>query len=203
VPRLWSETVEEHRRDVREAILTATWGLVREHGLLSVTMSQIAEAAGIGRATLYKYFPDVEAILRTYHQRHVQAHLEHLVALRSAGGDPWSRLEAFLEAFAGIARHRAQHGAPELSVLLHRGDEVAEAEQRVADLVRELLAEVAPTGRLRDDVPHAELAAYCVHALGAAGRLTSEGAVARLVAVTMAGLAAQVATKRRGSARQR
>jgi AcrR family transcriptional regulator len=202
VPKLWSETVEEHRRDVRDAILKATWGLVREHGLLSVTMSQIAGAAGIGRATLYKYFPDVEAILRAHHERHVQAHLDHLLALRSAEGDPWSRLEAFLQAFAHIARHRAQHGAPELSALLHRGDEVAEAEQRVADLVRELLAEVAPSGGLRDDVPHAELAAYCVHALGAAGRLTSEEAVARLVAVVMAGLAPH-STKRRGPARQR
>ncbi len=60
VPRLWSETIEDHRREVRAAILDATWALVTERGLTSVTMSQIAEETGIGRATLYKYFPDVE-----------------------------------------------------------------------------------------------------------------------------------------------
>jgi AcrR family transcriptional regulator len=48
----------------RKAILDTTAALVAEGGLLSVTMSRIAEEAGIGRATLYKYFPDVEAILR-------------------------------------------------------------------------------------------------------------------------------------------
>ncbi len=42
-----------HRRAVRDATLHATAALVAEHGLLSVTMSQIAEATGIGRATLY------------------------------------------------------------------------------------------------------------------------------------------------------
>src|SRR5918996_4902222 len=62
VPRLWTETIEEHRRAVRDATLDTAAALVGEHGLRSVTMSQIAEETGIGRATLYKYFPDVEAI---------------------------------------------------------------------------------------------------------------------------------------------
>ncbi|WP_376776163.1 TetR/AcrR family transcriptional regulator [Nonomuraea jabiensis] len=34
-------------------------------------MTRIAEKVGIGRATLYKYFPDVEAILTAYHERNV------------------------------------------------------------------------------------------------------------------------------------
>ena len=50
MPRLWTETIEEHRRAVHDATLDTTAALVREHGLASVTMSQIAAAAGIGRA---------------------------------------------------------------------------------------------------------------------------------------------------------
>jgi AcrR family transcriptional regulator len=67
VPKLWTETVETHRQEVREAILDATASLVQSRGLLAVTMSDIAEATGIGRATLYKYFPDVETILSAWH----------------------------------------------------------------------------------------------------------------------------------------
>ena len=63
VPRLWNETIEGHRREVSDAIMDSTAALVTEHGLRSVTMSQIAEKTGIGRATLYKYFPRVETIL--------------------------------------------------------------------------------------------------------------------------------------------
>src|SRR5882724_4265205 len=74
VPKLWTETIEEHRRAVHDATLDTTAALVHEHGLAAVTMSQIAVAAGIGRATLYKYFPDVEAILVAFaliqHQHH-------------------------------------------------------------------------------------------------------------------------------------
>jgi len=63
VPKLWTVTIEEHRRAVRDATLDTTAALVAERGLASVPMSQIAAETGIGRATLYKYFPDVEAIL--------------------------------------------------------------------------------------------------------------------------------------------
>jgi AcrR family transcriptional regulator len=41
-----------HRRAVRDATLDATAALVASHGLASVTMSQIAEQADIGRGTV-------------------------------------------------------------------------------------------------------------------------------------------------------
>src|SRR5439155_608112 len=44
VPKLWNETIEAHRRAVRDATLDTTAALVAEHGLASVTMSQIAAA---------------------------------------------------------------------------------------------------------------------------------------------------------------
>src|SRR5213596_2512312 len=86
MPKLWKETVEAHRRAVRDATLDTTAALVAEHGLLSVTMSQIAEETGIGRATLYKYFSDVEAILVAWHERQVTGHLEHLAEVGDRAG---------------------------------------------------------------------------------------------------------------------
>src|SRR5919107_2993176 len=103
VPNLWNETMEAHRAAVRDAILDAAAALVAEHGLRSVTMSQIAEETGIGRATLYKYFPDVEAILFAWHERQIAGHLEQLAEVRDQAGDPGERLEAVLEAFALIS----------------------------------------------------------------------------------------------------
>lgn len=191
MPKLWNETIEAHRRAVREAILDTTWALVVEHGLTSVTMSQIAEQTGIGRATLYKYFPDVEAILLAWHERQITGHLAQLTELRNQAGDPGQRLEAVLETYAFISRDRfshEHHPGPELAALLHRGVHVARAQQHVHDLIKDLLNEVAETGDLRDDVAPDELASYCLHALGAASSLPSEDAIRRLVTVTLAGL---------------
>ncbi len=188
VPKLWKRTIEAHRLQVHEAILAATWALVTEHGLLSVTMTQIAERAGIGRATLYKYFPDVEAILFAHHQRHVAGHLEQLAALRDQVSDAGERLEAVLRAFAHIAHYREHHGTEELAALLHRGRNAAQAQRQIFDLIRGVLIEAAEIGALRDDVTPDELATYCLHALTAAGSLPTEAAVDRLVTVTLAAL---------------
>ena len=188
VARLWSDTVETHRREVREAILDTTAALVSEHGLLSVTMSQIAAEAGIGRATLYKYFPDVEAILYAWHERHVTGHLAQLTELQGQKADAGERLEAVLQAYARICHHRERRVTAELAALLHRDEQVARAQRRLRDMFRTLLAEAAATGNVRGDVAPEELASYCVHALSAASSLPSDGAVRRLVAVTLAGL---------------
>jgi AcrR family transcriptional regulator len=185
VPRLWNETIQAHRRAVRDATLDTTAALVAEHGLAAVTMSQIAAETGIGRATLYKYFPDVEAILAAWHERQVAEHLEQLAQVRDQAGHAGQRLKAVLEAYALIVH---EHHGSELAVLLHRGTHVARAEQQLREFVRDLLGEGAASGEVRDDVAPEELASYCLHAVAAARSLPSRAAVRRLVTVILAGL---------------
>ncbi|MDP4502431.1 TetR/AcrR family transcriptional regulator [Nonomuraea turcica] len=188
MPRLWNETIEAHRRDVRDAILHHTSALVSEHGLRSVTMSQIAERIGIGRATLYKYFPDVESILLAWHERQVTAHLEHLARVRDQAGDAEARLHAVLEAYAHITQQSRGHGESARMAFLHRDEQLTRPQRRLHDLIRDLLAEGVRTGAFREDVAPEELAAYCLHAVAAAGDLPSQDAAHRLVTVILAGL---------------
>ena len=185
MPRLWTDTIAGHKRAVRDATLDATAALVAEHGPGSLTMTQIAEAAGVGRATLYKYFADVEAVLAAWHERQITRHLEHLARIRDGSGSPGERLTAVLEAYA---RHSSHDHGDAAAAVLHSGGHVARARQRLRDFVRDLIAEAAASGELRDDVAPAELAAYCLHALTAARELGSPAAVRRLVAVTVDGL---------------
>ncbi|RWN03592.1 MAG: TetR/AcrR family transcriptional regulator [Mesorhizobium sp.] len=185
MPKLWNETIDAHRRAVRDATLDTTAALVGKHGLLSVTMAKIAEETGIGRATLYKYFPDVEAILVAWHERQVTGHLEHLITIRDQVGDAGERLKAVLEAYAFISH---EHHGTKLAARLHRDEHVVKAQHQLHHLIRDLLAEGAATGDLRDDVAPDELATYCLHALTAASSLRSKAAVRRLVSVTLAGL---------------
>jgi AcrR family transcriptional regulator len=187
VPKLWNETIEGHRRSVNDAIMDTTARIVAEHGLSAVTMSRIAEEAGIGRATLYKYFSDVEGILIAWHRREVHSHIEQLTTIRDRPGSAGERLEAVLEAYALIMH---EHHATPVAALLHRGEHVARAQQQLSGFIRDLVLEGARAGEFRDDVAADELASYSLHALSAASSLTSKAAVRRLVKVTLAGLRA-------------
>jgi hypothetical protein len=170
VPKLWNETIEEHRRAVRDAVLETTAVLVTERGLRSVTMSKIAEESGTA-----------------WHEQQIAGHLHELAELRDGSGSAGERLGAVLEAYAFIQQRRHGHG-PELGALLHQGDHVVGAEQHLHRFLRELLAEGVQVGDIRDDVSPDELATYCLHALAAAGVLPSKAAVRRLVTVTVTGL---------------
>ena len=126
MPKLWNETIDAHCRAVRDATLDAAAALVAKQGLLSVTMSRIAEETGICRATLYNYFPDVEAILTAWHERQVAGHLQQLIAIRDKAGNDGKRLETVLKAYAFISH---DHHGDELAKSLHRGEHVAHARE--------------------------------------------------------------------------
>lgn len=218
MPKLWTETIDAHRREVHEAIVETTATLVGKHGLAAVTMARIAEQTGIGRATLYKYFPDVEAILVAWHERHVTHHLGALAEARDRYADLGERLKAVLETYAIItyerprahrageehAGHRdgAKHArerhaglshsherhSTEIAALVHRSEHVAAVQRRLIDFLRDVVKDAAKAGKVRRDVPPDELARFCLDALAAARELPSRAAVGRLVAVTLSGL---------------
>jgi AcrR family transcriptional regulator len=185
MPKLWTDTIEAHRKAVREAALDAAAALVEAHGLTGVTMSAIAEKSGIGRATLYKYFPDIDAVLIAWHERQIGGHLDHLERIAGQGGTPRQRLEVALTAYARLAHGR---GGGDIVSMLHQGAHLATAQSRLTGFVAELIEQGQAAQELRADMPAAELASYCLHALGAAGASQAPAVTRRLVAVILAGL---------------
>jgi AcrR family transcriptional regulator len=190
MPKIWTETIAAHRDAVRDATIQATAALVAEHGLTGVTMSRIAQHTGVGRATLYKYFPDVESILRAWHERQIDQHLERLVQIRDRTEDPAERLRAVLTAYAEAISQRRAHDQSHAETL-HQSDYVAAAHERLRGFVHELIDNAAATGAARRDVPADELTLYALHGLAAAAALPDPAAVHRLVATVLAGLAGE------------
>lgn len=189
MPKLWANTVESHRHEVREAIIETTAALVAQDGVRSVTMSKVAEDVGIGRATLYKYFPDIESILKAWHEEHIGAHLGQLRELVHGDGPVDERIAAVLEAYALIRYEVAQqgHGA-DLSALFQQHGGVAGTEDHVRQFVTGLLTEGVSAGCVRSDVAPGELATFCVSALAGAGSVASKAAVSRLVKWVLEGI---------------
>lgn len=182
MPKLWDQTVESHRDAVRASVLDAAAGLVAAHGVSAVTMSAIAQAAGIGRATLYKYFPDVESILLAWHERQVRAHLARLTQVRDQTAGIREQTEAVLHAYAFLSsRGHGDSGAARL----HQGGHTVRARHDIHGFLASLLKDGADASVFRSDVAPEELASFCLHALEAAATLTSHDAVLRLVKVTL------------------
>jgi AcrR family transcriptional regulator len=200
MPRIWSQTIEAHRDAVREATIDATAALVAAQGLTGVTMSQIAKDTGIGRATLYKYFPDVESILRAWHERQIDQHLGKLLQVRDETTGAGQRLEAVLTAYAKVISHRRTHG-DDLTEALHRGEHIAAAHQQLHEFLRDLITDAAAVGAVRQDTPADELALYCLHALAAAASLHDPTAVERLIQTTLTGLRSSSARSQKRTSR--
>ena len=192
MPQLWAETVQAHRTEVRQAILNAVGELMLRRGLFGVTMSDVAAAAGIGRATLYKYFSDVEQVVIAWHDRQVAAHLAELAAIHEQGGDSVQRLRAVSLAYGRICQQRQQHGDADLRAALHRDRPADDRPDQVLAIFADLIAEAAAAGAVRGDVPSGELAAYCINALEAASTARTRAALDRLVEVVWAGLTCPV-----------
>lgn len=175
-----------HRSAVREAILDAAVSLAAEHGLLSVTMSDVAASAGVSRATLYKYFPDVQSILQAEHHRQMAGELEELHAVKAAGGDPLRQLEQVLRIHAMMV-HRHHDSA--IAGVLQQSGALQHKEQFLEVIVRT----AADDGKIRTDTAPAELSRFCLHALAAAGQAGSEAEVDQLVQLTLDALGPRAA----------
>jgi AcrR family transcriptional regulator len=179
--------VRAQHGQLRDAILDAAAELVIERGVTAVAMSHVAERTGITRATLYKYFPDVREILNAWHERQVAANLDELAIAHDAEATPGDRLAGVLDAYARMVYE--QHSS-ELVALLHDSEHAVRGYDRLAKMLRDVIAEGARAGSFRRDVPPAELASFCTNALAAAHGVGSMAAVRRLVRVTLAAVAA-------------
>ena len=90
--------------------------------------------AGRSRATLYKYFTDVDSILVVAHRRHVQAHLALLHGALERHGDPREALATYAE----IQEHRAGHDMADLADIVHApAAHHDHAQQAVQSLLRQ------------------------------------------------------------------
>ena len=189
VPKLWTGTIEAHRQQVHSAVVASAANLVALHGLRGLTMSGIAEDAGIGRATLYKYFPNVESILTEWHDEQITQHLGQLSELASSTMSPEERLTAALNALAHISYAAGKHGpGPEIAAILHAGDHATRTDQDMRRLLLGLIKDAVGVGVVRADIPAEELTTYCVNAAMGSRRPSSPAALQRVTQLIMASL---------------
>ncbi len=179
MPKLWDDTIESHRDAVCDAIYAATAAIVASQGLARLTMSGIAQEVGIGRATLYKYFSDVDEVVAAWQHHAIDAHLTELHEIAQRAGDPGSALRAVLAAYVETRRVH-----PEAVMLAHAAPHMDHAHGHLEGFIASLAAAARPK---RSRVDPQEFARFAVAAAGAAAG-QSRAAAGRLLDLIVSAL---------------
>ncbi|MEE6294798.1 TetR/AcrR family transcriptional regulator [Georgenia wangjunii] len=87
MPKIQGGSLAEHRARTRRALFEALAHLLRERTLDSISMADLAAAAGVGRTAVYNHFPDKEALLLAFIEDETRRYAEDLrEALAEATG---------------------------------------------------------------------------------------------------------------------
>lgn len=113
-------TAASHRRltaaERREAILDATMGLFARHGAAGARTRDLARAAGVSEAMVFKLFPDKDALYRALLERKIaEAERELPLAELAASEAP---PEAFFGRIAGTVLRRIEEDPSFMRLLL-------------------------------------------------------------------------------------
>jgi AcrR family transcriptional regulator len=140
------------RRDAernRQRILSAAAEVFGERGL-DATLDDVARRAGVGVATVYRRFPDKEALVGELFQDRIDA-LVSVAEEACAADDPWAALVYYLEHLA--ATMAGDTGLRQMLLFATYGrDRVAYARERMRPVVGRLIARAQAAGTVRDDL---------------------------------------------------
>jgi AcrR family transcriptional regulator len=152
-----------------------------------VSLESIARAAGVGIGTLYRHFPQREALVEAVYRDQIED-LRVGAAELLAGRSPAAALRAWMELFADWAD--AKRGMVETLAAM-RGSgavDLAASRREIEDIIATMLDAGARGGELRADVEAADVRSMLAGAMAAA---TDRAQVARLFDLALDGLRAR------------
>jgi AcrR family transcriptional regulator len=86
----------------RRDILAAAASTFARHGYRGTSLDRVAAAMGVGKSSLYHYFPTKEALFATLADETLRREAELFDALAAAGTPPAERLRGLLDAIVGM-----------------------------------------------------------------------------------------------------
>ncbi|MBO9522378.1 MAG: TetR/AcrR family transcriptional regulator [Nocardioidaceae bacterium] len=142
MPRINAATIAEHVAQQEAAVIEAARRLFDARGFRQVSLSDIAAEVGLGRTSLYRYFPTKAHLVQGWFEQAMTPLVERSRAAVDAPGTDAERLEAWLDvqlAFLLEDEHTALVAAS-----LESEDLPDDVRERLGARHRELYATVSP-----------------------------------------------------------
>jgi AcrR family transcriptional regulator len=182
------------RADARrnyEKLLTAAAQAFAEHGADDVSLEEIAKRAGVGIGTLYRHFPNRQALLEAVYRDQVQAlraRADELVATKP----PAEALATWLRDLVDFGRTKRMLTSAMLTTVKQDSEVMTSSRQMMRRAAADILTGAQQAGVVRVDADPADLMRL-VHAIS----MTTEWAgddneqADRLLALVLDGLKSQ------------
>lgn len=152
MPKIIGSTLAEHRLQVRTRLFSALARLMDASGFDTLTMSDIAAEAGVGRTSVYNHFADKESLLIGYIEHETGQFLIDLRDALDGVTDPEERLRVYIRQQMALTTTYHPAPGPDLrSIVSH--ETVARLREHVREvemLLREILTDGIAAGRLPD-----------------------------------------------------
>jgi AcrR family transcriptional regulator len=101
-----AQPVQQRSADRMQQLLDASATLIDEEGLDAVTTTAVAYRSRSSVGVLYRYFPNVDSLLKALAQRNMQRFLDLVQAGSDRSPDePWSSWDNTLDSYVHMYRH--------------------------------------------------------------------------------------------------
>jgi AcrR family transcriptional regulator len=142
------------KADKREAILAAALSLFVERGFHGTAVPEIAERAGVGAGTIYRYFESKEALVNALYRAEKTRFAHNVVERVNAGGagrEP--ARELFKRLWLHMAEHAVDHAESFVFLELHHHAAYLDEESRALEQrMLQLFSGVIVAAQLRGEI---------------------------------------------------
>ena len=98
MPKIIGDSLADHRELTRNRLFDALASLLAEQPFDSISMSQIASRAKVGRTAVYNHFPDKEVLLLEFMRRVTMQFSQKLQEALDQVNDPLAQLRIYIRA---------------------------------------------------------------------------------------------------------
>ena len=170
------ESLPIQEPSARRRILDATYSLVEERGMAQVSMTAIADKAGVSRQTVYNKFPDVETAMLGYVLDELARTATRIEQSLSTLRDPENQIRSFVTEL--IRRFAQQDFQVSIQAAMSPTavEAIEEATWPLRTMLEEILAEGVETGQFVSHIASERLATLLFQMTVGVGHLALSGA---------------------------